>query len=109
MKLTRSDLNLLIDGARKNYIEFSPTACLPGEFKALTDSERISLSWFQSAIQVLNKKGFIENSVDRAGGQGIYAGSERESLVLEFDHPDFSAPFDGYDAAVDLEDEEPKS
>ena len=62
MKITQADLTLLIDGARKEYIEIAPGACLSGTAKVLTDSDRIAASWLQSAIQVLNKLGYINKS-----------------------------------------------
>ncbi len=98
MKITRENLTLLIDGARKEYIEMSGSACLPGTQKALTDSERIALSWLQSSIQVLNKMGFIDNTI--GGGIGIYNGAERDSLTLEFDHPDCTTMTDGSESTM---------
>lgn len=95
MKITRGDLTLLVDGARKEYIEISPNTCLPGTVKVLTDSERIAVSWLQSAVAVLNKMGYINSRFN-----GV------DDLVLEFNYPDSSTMTDGFDAAGEDKEKE---
>ncbi len=95
MKITRENLNLLIDGARREYIEMSPTACLPGTQRALTDSERIAMSWLQSSIQVLNNMMVLDPILIDNG----------YPLGLEFDHPDCTTMTDGFEPSVDIDDE----
>ncbi len=91
MKLSREDLTLLMDQARKDYIEISPEACLPGTARRLNSGERVAVSWLSAAILVLNKNAALNPNFD---------------MDLEFDLPDFTPPTDGYDSVVDLEEKE---
>ncbi len=57
MKLVLADVLLLLDQARRHYLEIDAKATLPGMARALNEPERRAISFLRASIEVLNKAG----------------------------------------------------
>ena len=94
MKISRTELTLMVDQTRRSFIELPPRVCFPGTFKELSESDRVAASWLQGAVDLLASLGMID--LKKATSPGAFL-----NLNLEFDIQDSETPTAGYEAGID--------
>lgn len=64
MKLRPADLILLVDEARRSYIQMPAEARLPGQAKPMDERDRHALCFLRGSILVLKSLGLLNTDVN---------------------------------------------